>query len=460
MLKIIRIERDIMKKEKITLIVIVILGILATFAILYFGFYSSQGRILPDSDANLLSAYSPSIDIDSLFMGNNEVTQVATRYSILYKNDNYRKMYVSSIPIRNCIDGNQYSLVNRDVVQNENNKYITRNVDYNIDYLPDSVIIGNSDKWFKINILGDPSLSYVNSYTNAYQTDNIGVCYSWSNGYKIYISPSYNGMTISCEIDPDQSLVLPVEFSNMKKINKSAGYVVLKDKNADGDMAGNYFVISRPIVHDETGNVFISNPITIIEDESGSNLIYEKPYAATGKLSLTFSINYYCENMFFDCAAYENEPDLNYIFDSYVTFDSISPDSATYNYMKFNIKSFTPKKSKLLDKLTLNLYVIYCSDEVEIEVYSVRHDWCSWLLNWKKRPNNNEKIGEFKVSASGWYSIDLTQYAKLLIDEKYYKLENNTIMFKIKDGSAGSAVISSTDNSVMPPFFEVNYRPK
>ena len=127
---------------------------------------------------------------------------------------------------------------------------------------------------------------------------------------------------------------------------------------------------------------------------------------------------------------------------------------------KFNIKSFTPKKSKLLDKLTLNLYVIYCSDEVEIEVYSVRHDWCSWLLNWKKRPNNNEKIGEFKVSASGWYSIDLTQYAKLLIDEKYYKLENNTVIFKIKDGSDGYAIFASTDNSVMPPFFEIDYRTK
>lgn len=449
-----------MKRDKIALCAIITVGAIATLIILYFGFYSSNGRIIPDSDTSLLSSYSPSIDMDNLFMGDNEVTQVATRYSILYKNDDYRKMYVSSITIRNCIDGNLYSLVNRDIVQNENNTYITRNVDYNIDYLPDGVRIGNSEKWFKINMPENPSLSYVNSYTNAYKTDNIGVCYSYSNGYKIYISPSYNGMTIFCEINPDQSLVLPVEFSNMKKINKSAGYVVLKDKNADGDMTGNYFVISRPIVYDETGRVVISNPITIIEVESGSNLIYEKPYAATGKLTLTFSINYYCENMFFDCAAYENEPNQNYIFDSYVTFDSISPDSATYNYMKFNIKSFTPKKSKLLDKLTLNLYVIHCTDQIEIEVYSVRHDWCSWLLNWKKRPNNNEKIGEFKVSAAGWYSIDLTQYAKLLINEKYYKLGNNTIMFKIKDGSDGYAIFASTDNSVMPPFFEVNYRAK
>ena len=57
-------------------------------------------------------------------------------------------------------------------------------------------------------------------------------------------------------------------------------------------------------------------------------------------------------------------------------------------------------------------------------------------------------------------TIDLTQYAKLLITEKYYKLENNTIMFKIKNGSEGCVIFASTDNSVMPPFFEVKYRTK
>ena len=91
-------------------------------------------------------------------------------------------------------------------------------------------------------------------------------------------------------------------------------------------------------------------------------------------------------------------------------------------------------------------------------MYAVRHDWCSWELTWNNQPNHNEKIGEFKVDKSGWYSIDLTEYTKRLIDRNYYKLENNSIMFKVKDTSTGNAIFTSTDNSVYPPFFEVNYR--
>ena len=123
--------------------------------------------------------------------------------------------------------------------------------------------------------------------------------------------------------------------------------------------------------------------------------------------------------------------------------------------MKFNIRSFTPKRKDLLDSVTLNLYVLYCSGDVELEVYSVRNDWCSWELTWLKQPAHNEKIGEFKISESGWYSIDLTEYVKLLIDKKYYNLQNNSILFKVKGESSGYAVFTSTDNSVFPPFFEV-----
>ena len=146
------------------------------------------------------------------------------------------------------------------------------------------------------------------------------------------------------------------------------------------------------------------------------------------------------------------------MIDSYIVFDSISPSKATHNYMKFNIRSFTPKKEELLDQIILNLYVLYCSDEIEIEVYSVRNDWCSWELTWLNQPEHNEKIGEFKVSNAGWHTLDLTNYVKLLIKENYYNLENNSLLFRVKDDSDGYAIFTSTDNSVYPPFFEVNYR--
>lgn len=272
------------------------------------------------------------------------------------------------------------------------------------------------------------------------------------------VTPAYNGITITCEIDPGKDMELPIEYSGVKVCNKSAGYIVLKDRQVNSDLKGNRFVITRPVVSDELGKVYVDSPIKIHEGSRESKLIYKIPAGALGKITLTFSINYYCENMFFDCAAYQRNSKVNYIFDSYVAFDSVTPDSGTYNYLKFNIRSFTPKKSKLLDSVTLNFFVLYCQDETDVEIYSVRRDWCSWQLTWKNKPKFNEKIGEFKVSGSGWYSIDLTQYAKRLIDDNYYNLIDNTIMLKTKDESKGYVIFTTTDNSVMPPFFEVHYR--
>lgn len=449
-------------KKKVLLVFCILIAIIifCTAGLLLFGIFSSNGEVIPDSDADLIIINNQNVDIDAFFSGRNEVSQVATRYSILYKDANRRQMYVCSVPIRNVDDNNKYSLVNRDVVLEEENTYTTSNVDYNVTYSVDNIRIGNPDKWFQLNMNGAQNLSYVASYTNIYKDDNAGMCYFFDDDYKILVSPAYNGITITCEINNNQRVAIPVEFINMNPTNKPAGYIVIKDKRANGDMEGNNFVITRPIVSDEAGNVYFNNPITLIENKTGSRLIYDIPKEISGKVTLTFSLNYYCENMFFDCAAYENNNNVNYIFDSYVLFDSIASDSSTYNYMKFNIKSFTPKDAKLLDNVTLNLFAIHCTGEIDIEVYSVQHDWCSWLLTWKNKPKVNEKIGEFKVSAAGWYSIDLTQYVKLLINEEYYNLENNTIMFKIKDGCNGNVIFASTDNSVMPPFFEVNYRMK
>lgn len=80
--------------------------------------------------------------------------------------------------------------------------------------------------------------------------------------------------------------------------------------------------------------------------------------------------------------------------------------------------------------------------------------WWKWFSIGKQY---GEKIGEFEISLEGWYSIDITEYVKFLIENNYFSFENSSIMLKLKDNNAGTVVISSCDNSMYPPFFEVNY---
>ena len=448
------------KNKKTVLIMIILLSVMviSTALLLIFGHGLPYGHNVPDCNDDLLISYSRNLNIDNLFLGDNEVASVATRYSALYKNGNYRTMYVCSIPLRYSTHEKKYSILNRDIVQIDDNTYSTQNSDYTINYFRNNIWMGDDGEWVQLNLTESDSFFIVNHYGNLYQDDNMGMCYSFDETRKMVVTPAYNGITITCEIDPGKDMELPIEYSGVKVCNKSAGYIVLKDRQVNSDLKGNRFVITRPVVSDELGKVYVDSPIKIHEGSRESKLIYKIPDGALGKITLTFSINYYCENMFFDCAAYQRNSKVNYIFDSYVAFDSVTPDSGTYNYLKFNIRSFTPKKSKLLDSVTLNFFVLYCQDETDVEIYSVRRDWCSWQLTWKNKPKFNEKIGEFKVSGSGWYSIDLTQYAKRLIDDNYYNLIDNTIMLKTKDESKGYVIFTTTDNSVMPPFFEVHYR--
>ena len=126
--------------------------------------------------------------------------------------------------------------------------------------------------------------------------------------------------------------------------------------------------------------------------------------------------------------------------------------------MKYNIRSFTPKDSSLIDSFTLSFYAIAVENNTEMEIYRVDKDWCSSQINWRSKPKYKEKIGEFTLSEPGWHTIDLTRYAKSLINRNYDKLNDNGIVFKIKDGTIGYAILASADNTYAPPYFEVNYR--
>ena len=432
----------------LTLLAIVLIGI-----VFYFEIMKNHDDKLPDSHDNLLVGYSKQIDLEELYNKENEIMSVATKYSVLYKNSNRRTMYVSSMPLRSLSNGG-YSFITRNLID-AGDYFYTQNDGKTITYSRDGIVLKQGDEHFRLYMPNVTQIGYNNNIDSIYENFE-GVEYTLGDGTTVFAIPSYNGVIITYKLDsPNLELSFPVGYKNYTISNDYYGSILLSDKSftTDNVMQNNYFVISQPIVQKNDETVEVKRVASIREKELRFSLQKENTYPIT----LTFSVNFYCENMFFDCAAFKQNPRTNHIFDNYIVYES-SKTKETRNYMKFNIRSFTPKRKDLLDTVTLNLYVLYCSGDVELEVYSVRNDWCSWELTWLNQPAHNEKIGEFKISESGWYSIDLTEYVKLLIDKKYYNLQNNSILFKVKGGSSGYAVFTSTDNSVFPPFFEVNYR--
>jgi len=139
-------------------------------------------------------------------------------------------------------------------------------------------------------------------------------------------------------------------------------------------------------------------------------------------------------------------------------FDTVNPGNTGYTYLKYNVRSITPKDPELLDSFKLNFYAMAVDGDVDIEVYRITNDWCSWTTAWYNTPPAREKIGYFSLSEPGWHTIDFTEYIKHLIKSGYYNLTDNSVVFKMKESSEGYAVLASANNSFTPPYFEINYR--
>lgn len=449
-------------KKNAVLTVSIIVAMVLVLILFYDGVKNQNHSLLSGLDRNLLYRYTPDIDLNSLYSKNNEITQVATGYSVLYKEFNRRKMYVSSLPVRGVTQDGLYVFTNTTIEALGNGLHKTKNTDYDIIYSTDTVHLNGERKKLQIFFPNAYKKGCVEIEKSAslYDSD-VAIQYVLEDGCLLSIFPSYQGIVISCEINnPTDLISFPIEFENYRINNEYYGCVLLSEEKSKSDdvMSNNAFIISQPVIFECDEKVNTGGRTIIEKQEKGYQLQCLLPDSISFPAKLTFTCNFYSENMFFDCAAIQSRFNSNHIFDSYIIYDSLQSYDATYNYMKFNIRSFTPKNSHLLDRLLLNLYVLYCKNEITLEIYSVRNDWCSWELTWNNRPQHNEKIGEFTVISSGWYSIDLTEYVKQLIDNNYYNLINNSILFKIRDDSSGYAIFTSTDNGVYPPYFEVEYR--
>jgi hypothetical protein len=413
--------------------------------------------IIPDNHS-IISIPPEFHDIsDILSQPYEEVTSVSTKYSMLYKDGINRKMYVFAVPVRE-IENDQYFLFGNRIYENGDGVYRTQNKEFNIAFKKESINLNYTDLAFAV-LIDSESIAKEEDYQNTYGEIREAVKYSGAvDGIDMRCIPTYNGLLMEFELanKPEKKeLTFEIDINKLEYINDPAGYVQIM---ADENQAG---MIYQGIVVDEKNKYYPNNAVKIDIKNKRYYLtvdLIDLPPDISYPAKLAVSFDFYCFKMFYDTSVYEAVPKTNTILNKVSIFDSINEKQNGYTYLKYNIKSFTPKISSLVGSFTFNFYVMSVTDSVDIEVHRVPKDWCSWTITWKNKPKFKEKLGEFTISEPGWHKIDLTEYAKMLIERNYDKQDTNSVVLKIKDGSRGYAVLASADNTYAPPYFEVNYR--
>jgi len=399
----------------------------------------------PGKHDSILMDYNEAIDIPALFrygVGWEAVPKVETKYSSLYKQDNKREMYIFSVPIKELAN-EKFSFFDTYIQQLNEFTCKTNNENFNILFNATDITL----EYYNENL----TLKIEEAYSVNQTEDCAGVQYK-TEEYDLEVFQANNAALFQLEINqPIKEILIPIEADKYKAKNDKAGYAILKEDDADK------IIISQAIIYDKNEFAYPNTKVRIKNKAGQKYIVYDLPSDIEYPVRLEFEVDFYTENMFFDSSAYEENPRVNSLYNNVSIFNTLEEGREGYTYMKFNIKSFTPKKKELLESVYLNLYVKNCIEGTTLEIYSMQEDWCAWTLSWKTKPQHKEKLGEVELTKAGWYTIDLSEYTKRLIDNDYYGRVDNSILIKAKDETGSYAIIASTDNKVTPPFFKVNY---
>lgn len=382
----------------------------------------------------------------------NLLSNMTTPYSVLYGKDKTRQMYVFSVPIQEKINA-KHSLMENKIVKNKN-EFITTNKTFNISFNTNKINLKNSQDSFEILIDNIKTIQQNNDYTNIYEYKGKSIKYTDKDNNILFCFPTYNGLLMEYNLNSSkQRIEFELNLNEYEFLNDEAGYVQLL-KNSNEKMG----IIYQGIITDKNNKFLINNKAEIVKRNNKFYLSYKLPQNMEYPIKFIINIDFYSEKMFFDTSNYNTSPKTNFIFNNISFFDTQIEDAQEQTYVKFNLKSITPKSAELLNTISLNFYAIFSEGELDIEVFKVQDEWCSWTMNWNEQPDYYEKIGEINVNKSGWYSLDITEYAKELINNNYDQMIDNSIVLIAKRKSEGRAIFASADNSCAPPYFKIDYK--
>jgi len=400
----------------------------------------------PKNTINIPEYFSAILSKDSL------INEEATDNSVSYGKDNNREMYVFSVPIIEENNGEAQILKNE--LHNTGDVFFTQNQNFNVSFEKNLINIKNGKENISLYLDNFTSFEKVYNYESVYGSIRELLRYTDSNGNHMYCMPTYSGILIEyCVYNNTESLDFKVDLTSYGYVNDRAGYVTVLRKNESKAA-----VAFQGMVFDKS-NIFLGTKATrIYQNDDNVYLSYSIPEDISIPYKYIINIDMYQEKMIFDTSTYSKNSSTNFILNNFSHFTANSSSENERTYIKHNLNAIIPVNADLLDKISLNLYAIAVKEEITIEFYNVKEDWCSWEITPKNHPLYQEKIGEITVGKSGWYEIDITNYVKDLMNSGRNKLASNSIVMITKSGSCGEALFASADNSFAPPYYEITYK--
>ena len=428
-------------KKKIFICIVLVTALLLGI-ISFLSLRNDQQRM----DLNIEEMYS------EIFSQTGEIEDVATPYSILYKDSDARDMYVSSNTVR-VSSSTGFALCNNTIKDNGGICAVDNGM-YRLEVNEEKMTLTNDTDFISVFLDNVSRVEKRREYRNIYgECGDVINCIE-EDDKEFFIVPTFNGVLLEYTIDSStDSYSFNLLFNGDHYFVDPAGYVQI----SNGDTP--VIIIYSPLVSDSSGEIFTGNKLELTDKNSKVELSSIFSDNAKYPIKVSMEIDLYTEKMFFDTSVYRSLPNTNMIFNNVSIFSS----DQSCTYLKFNMRSFTPDISSMLDSCVLNLYAIYVDSAIDVDIYQVNEDWCSWTMTWTDKAPFGEYVGSVHVSKAGWCSLDLTQYAKKLIDNGYADQQNklnSSIVLKIRSDDSQGLILASADNSYAPPYFEIKYRKK
>lgn len=399
------------------------------------------------------------IDFDELLNRDNEIESTAAVYNATYANDNERLMYVFASPVRQ--KGEQsMNKIPLNITSVEDDTYCVSNDRYQANFDNSCVYLDDSINKFYLhwgNLFNDAKKV---SYDGIYNYSKEAIAYL-GNQIEIYSYPCFSGIAFDfnfVEKPKTNVFEFKLDLENCSYENDPAGYI----KFMDGDNIVAIFYLN--ILVDSENEINTNNEAKIIKKHGEKYLQIYIEKLLEGNISypacVSANLDLYTDKMFFDSSVYQSKPHLNSLYNNVSFFDNENNNNEGYTYLKLNLDSITPATSSQLMSINYNFYVMATTGRVKLEAYLVPKGWCSYTINWGNKPDYTKKVGDLLIDSRGYYSLDITDFAKEYINNRQNYSVDCSILLKLGDSDKGSLVIASADNTVTPPFFAVNYNIK
>lgn len=405
----------------------------------------SEGAVSSSSNIQEKYEYTKFIDMD-------------TPYTMCFQNtDGTYTMFIYAAPVQ-YYDGEMYQPIDNTIIESDHENYAYENKANSIkSYFPEKITDGfliENDKFsleFNIDTQNSEFTSgELTDYTSVYGQKIQAVFYE-SNDYSLYFYFSNAGIemeTVS-EKGIKKTPEILIDYDNdygKAREDYQNGYIALRRGNGFNDIDA---VIYGPFCKTDDNYEIELTPDIEQVDENQWGITYNFDDVQT---VINQSIVLYTSNMPDSCA-YSDFAQNQYLARfAYIGNSELLGEGL--DYLRYRLDYYLYLDPDKVIDASYNFKAVSEADADKFVVNENLDQWSSTGLSWKKRNTAFSKIKTKCIkSENGYYSLDITDYAKKCFADETWMTESYGITLGY-DGEMQA--VASSDNPMFVPYLQID----